>query len=207
MERSALILAGGKGTRLGEREKALLVYKDKTLLENSIDVLGSVVEEVIVSVRDARQLKTFSKYAPYRKLLCDRYKEKGPLSGMLEGMQAASGNYVFVVACDMPFLQKSVVEFLFQEAAGHDAAVPMWKDGKKEPLHAVYNREQLIPLIERSIFEENFHVMAAVSQLHDVRFISMDQIQLMDRQLSSFANVNTPADLDRIIEKGVYNHE
>ena len=207
MERSALILAGGKGTRLGEREKALLVYKDKTLLENSIDVLGSVVEEVIVSVRDARQLKTFSKYAPCIKLLCDHYKEKGPLSGMLEGMQAASGNYVFVVACDMPFLQKSVVEFLFQEAAGHDAAVPMWKDGKKEPLHAVYNREQLIPLIERSIFEENFHVMAAVSQLHDVRFISMDKIQLMDRQLSSFANVNTPADLDLIIEKGVYNHE
>jgi molybdopterin-guanine dinucleotide biosynthesis protein A len=207
MQRSALILAGGKGTRLGEREKALLTYKDKTLLEKAIDVLGPLVDEVIVSVRDQRQQEAFSRFVRGVRLLCDKYQGKGPLAGMLEGMRAASGNYVFVAACDMPFLQPQVINLLFEEAAGHDAAVPMWQDGRKEPLHAVYNRERLVPVIERSILKDNYHVMAAVSQLHDVRFISMDRVQLMDRELVSFANINTPADLEQMIKKGAYDYE
>ncbi|WP_370573574.1 molybdenum cofactor guanylyltransferase [Methanomethylovorans sp.] len=207
MQRSALILAGGKGTRLGEREKALLIHKGRTLLEKAIDILGPVVDEVIVSVRDQRQQEAFSGYVRGVRLLCDKYQGKGPLAGMLEGMLSASGNYVFVVACDMPFLQPQVIDLLFKEAAGHDAAVPVWKDGRKEPLHAVYNRELLVPAIETSILKGDCHVMAAVSQLHDVRFISMDRIQLMDRGLVSFANINTPADLEQMIKKGAYDYE
>lgn len=207
MQRSALILAGGKGTRLGEREKALITYKDETLLEKAIDVLDRLADEVIVSVRDQRQQETLSGYVRDAGTVCDTYHCKGPLAGMLQGMQATSGEYVFVVACDMPFLQPDVIDLLFKEAAGHDAAVPIWDDGRKEPLHAVYNREQLIPAMELSILKGDYHVMAAVSQLHDVRFVSMDQIQLVDRELVSFANINTPADLEQMIKKGVHDYE
>jgi molybdopterin-guanine dinucleotide biosynthesis protein A len=206
MQRSALILAGGKGTRLGEQEKALLACKDRTLLENAIYVLDQVVDEVIVSVRDHKQQEAFSEFVQGIKLLCDQYQSKGPLAGMLEGMKAAAGNYVFVVACDMPFLQPDVIDLLFKEAAGHDAAIPLWKDGRKEPLHAVYNREQLIPIIERSILKDDHRVMNVVSQLYDVRFTSVDRIQLIDRELVSFVNINTPADLEQITKKGVYDH-
>lgn len=207
MQRSGLILAGGKGTRLGEREKALLTYKDKTLLEKTIDVLGTVVDEVIVSVRDQRQQEAFSKYVRDVRLLCDEHQETGPLGGILEGMRGASGNYVFVVACDMPFIRSDVISFLFNEAVDYDAAIPMWKDGRKEPLHSVYKRERFIPAIERSIQQDDYRVMAAVSQLHDVRFINIDRIQFMDRGLVSFSNINTPADLEQIIKKGAYDHE
>lgn len=204
MERSALILAGGKGTRLGEQEKALLTFKDKTLLEKAVDVLRPLVDEVIISVRDQRQQKIFSGFVKGVFFLCDKYQGRGPLAGILEGMRTASGNYVFVVACDMPFLQPDVIDLLFKEAVGHAAAVPMWTDGRKEPLHAVYNREQLIPVVERSMLMDDHRVMAAVSQLHDVRFISVDMIRLMDRELLSFANINTPLDLEQMIKKGVY---
>jgi len=207
MKRSALILAGGKGTRLGEREKALLTYQDKTLLEKAIDVLGQVADEVIVSVRDQRQQKTLSKYVRDVGIVCDKYQCKGPLAGMLEGMREASGDYVFVVACDMPFLQPDVIDLLFEEAVGHAAAVPIWENGRKEPLHAVYERKQLVPAIERSIQNGDHHVMAAVSQLYDVRFISMDRIQLLDTELLSFANINTPEDLEQIIKTGTYDYE
>ena len=206
MQRSALILAGGKGTRLGEQEKALLACNDRTLLENAIYVLGQVVDEVLVSVRDHKQQEAFSGFTRGIKLLCDQYVGKGPLAGMLAGMRASSANYVFVVACDMPFLQPDVIDLLFREAVGHDAAIPTWKDGRREPLHAVYNREQLIPAMERSILKDDHRVMNAVSQLYDVRFISMDIIQLIDRELVSFVNINTPADLEQITKKGVYYH-
>lgn len=181
----------------------MLTYKDSTLLENAICVLGRVVDEIIVSVRDEKQQKAFSEFVQGTKLLCDQYEGKGPLAGMLEGMRAASGNYVFVVACDMPFLQPDVIDLLFKEASGHGAAVPMWEDGRKEPLHAVYNREQLIPIIERSILKDDHRVMNAVSQLYDARFISVDRIQLIDRELVSFVNINTSDDLEQITKKGV----
>lgn len=204
MQRSALILAGGKGTRLGEQEKALLTFKDKTLLEKAVDVLQPLVDEVIISVRDQKQQEIFSGFVKGVVFLCDKYQGRGPLAGILEGMRAASGNYVFVVACDMPFLQPDVIDLLFKEAVGHGAAVPTWRDGRKEPLHAVYNREQLIPVVERSILMNDHRVMAAVSQLHDIRFISVDMIRLIDRELVSFANINTPIDLEQMIKKGVY---
>lgn len=207
MKRSALILAGGKGTRLGEREKALLTYEDRTLLERAMDVLGQMVDEVIVSVRDQKQQEAFSQYVRGVRLLCDKYQGKGPLAGMLEGLLAASGNYVFVVACDMPFLQSDVIDLLFTEAEGHDAAVPIWTDGRKEPLHAVYDRKQLVPAIERSIQNGDNRVMAAVSQLHDIKLIGMDRIKLIDLELLSFSNINTPKDLEKIIKKGSYDYE
>ena len=203
MQRSALILAGGKGTRLGEQEKALLTFKDKTLLEKAVDVLQLVVDEVIVSVRDRKQQEIFSRFVKDVVFSCDKYQGRGPLAGILEGMRAASGNYVFVVACDMPFLQPDVIGLLFKDAEGHGAAVPTWRAGRKEPLHAVYNREQLIPVVERSILMDDHRVMAAVSQLHDIRSISVDMIRLVDRELVSFANINTPIDLEQMIKKGV----
>lgn len=206
MQRSALILAGGKGTRLGEREKALLIYKGRTLLEKTIDVLSSVVDEVIVSVRDQRQQEDLYKYLQDIKILCDAHQEKGPLGGMLEGMRGAAGKYVFVVACDMPFIRSDVIDFLFNEAVDHDAVIPMWKDGRKEPLHSVYNRERFVPVIERSIQQDDYRVMAAVSQLHDVRFIDVDRIQFIDEELVSFSNINTPADLEHIIQRGARDH-
>ncbi len=56
--------------------------------------------------------------------------------------------------------------------------------------------------MERSILKDDHRVMNAVSQLYDVRFISMDIIQLIDRELVSFVNINTPADLEQITKKG-----
>lgn len=206
MQRSALILAGGKGTRLGEREKALLTCDGRTLLDKTIEVLNSVVDEVIVSVRDHRQQEAFSKYVRDVRLLCDVHQGKGPLGGMLEGMREASGEYVFVVACDMPFIRSDVIGFLFNEAVGHDAAIPVWNNGRKEPLHSVYNRERFVPAIEKSIQQDEYRVMVAVSQLHDVKFIDMDKIQFIDEKLVSFSNINTPADLEQIIQRGANDY-
>jgi molybdopterin-guanine dinucleotide biosynthesis protein A len=94
-------------------------------------------------------------------------------------MRAASGNYVFVVACDMPFLQPDVIDLLFKEAVGRMVASCSrhGEMAEKEPLHAVYNREQLITVVERSILMDDHRVMAAVSQLHDIRIHIVDYDQ------------------------------
>ena len=49
---SSLLLAGGLGTRMNGREKALMMLEDSTLLERSLSVLDDVSDEVIISLRD-----------------------------------------------------------------------------------------------------------------------------------------------------------
>jgi molybdopterin-guanine dinucleotide biosynthesis protein A len=48
--------------------------------------------------------------------------------------------------------------------------------------------------------------MAAVSQLHDIRFITMDRIQFIDEELVCFSNINTAADLEQIIQRGANDY-
>ena len=134
MKRSSLLLAGGLGTRFNGKEKALLPLGDITFIENSLQVLDEVSDEVIVSLRDEFQVRSFSSYTVGRKIVTDSIMNRGPLAGMLEGFRASTGDYVFVVACDMPFLNPDVIDVLFEVAEGHDALIPVGGDGKKEPL-------------------------------------------------------------------------
>ncbi|TFH46165.1 MAG: molybdenum cofactor guanylyltransferase, partial [ANME-2 cluster archaeon] len=131
--RSALILAGGSGRRLGCKEKALIPIKGRTILEYNLDLLERLVDEVIISVRDDEQKGILEEYTGERTIIADHYTDIGPLAGILEGLKEAEGEYVFITACDMPFLDPEVVEMLFQRANGHDAAIPAWENEMLEP--------------------------------------------------------------------------
>jgi len=98
---SAIILAGGQGRRLGHKEKALISIKGRPIIEHAIEVLEGIVDEIIVSVRDDGQKQLLKEYMTGREVVVDKYKNMGPLAGILEGLEAAGGKYVFVVACDM----------------------------------------------------------------------------------------------------------
>ncbi|HID15490.1 MAG TPA: molybdenum cofactor guanylyltransferase, partial [Candidatus Atribacteria bacterium] len=130
---SAIILAGGRGKRLGYKEKALIPIHGKAIIAHTIEVLEEVVDEIIVSVRDDTQRQLLEEYTRDRIVVKDKYADVGPLAGVLEGLGAASSEYVFVVACDMPFLNTQVVKFLFIEAQGHEGALPVGDDGVYEP--------------------------------------------------------------------------
>ena len=145
--RSAIVLAGGKGKRMGMIEKALLEFEGKTILERLLESLFQVVDEVIISCQghspesksSGQCLKNF---LPVRVRFCfDTLEDAGPLEGIRAGLLQSRSEYSFVCAGDMPFVDSRVVDFLFEKAIGHDAALPRWEDEKYEPLHAVYSRK------------------------------------------------------------------
>ncbi len=195
MIRSSLLLAGGLGTRMNGREKALMMLEDSTLLERSLSVLDDVSDEVIVSLRDEQQVQDFSSYLQERKIVTDRIRNAGPLAGMLSGFERASGDYVFTVACDMPYLNRTLIDMMFDMVGEHDALIPISEYGTKEPLHAVYKRDVMLEAIENALGEGSRSILSPVSLLSDVIYLDSEVVRTIDRDFKSFVNVNTPEDM------------
>ncbi len=196
--RSALILVGGRSRRMGFREKALLPIGDKTILEYVMDTLDGVMDEIIISVRDTQQQELLKDYTQGYDVVLDKYRDVGPLSGILEGLRAANGEYVFVAACDMPFINNDVVELLFKRAEGHDAAIPVWENENLEPMHAVYRTRPMAVETKKAILRNEKFVLAPVFKMQDIVFVNMDEIRELDPDLRTFVNINTSDDMKKL---------
>ncbi|AKB51694.1 Molybdopterin-guanine dinucleotide biosynthesis protein [Methanosarcina barkeri str. Wiesmoor] len=202
--RSAVVLAGGRGRRMGTVEKALLKFEGKTILERLLESLFRVVDEVIISFRDKNQEEKFrpvlEKFSAREIRLCfDTLEDAGPLEGIRVGLLESRGEYSFVCAGDMPFVNSNVVDLLFEKAIGHDAALPKREDEKFEPLHAVYSKK-MIPEIEKVFKNGRRSVLTPVFEMKDVVFVEVSEIREIDPELRSFANINTVEDLENMVE-------
>jgi molybdopterin-guanine dinucleotide biosynthesis protein A len=198
--RSAIILTGGRGRRMGMVEKALLEFEGKTILERLLENLFWVVDEVILSVRDSSQkekiIPVLEKFSAREIRFCfDTREDVGPLEGIRAGLLESRSEYSFVCAGDMPFVNPEVVNLLFEKARGHDAALPRWNDKMFEPLHAVYSRKMLSE-IEKAFEKGKYSVLTPVFQMQDIVFVEVSEIREIDPELRSFANINTVEDLE-----------
>jgi molybdopterin-guanine dinucleotide biosynthesis protein A len=199
MTHSALILAGGVGSRLGFQEKALIDINGRPLIALIIVRLEKVVDTIIIAVRDEAQGELLNSHINGCGFAYDTYKNRGPLAGILSGLSVCKDEYCFIAACDMPFINSKVVKMLFKECEGFDAAIPCWNDGLLEPLHAVYRCEPMVIETKKAIENGENIILAPVSKLK-VKCVAVDDIKKVDSRLRTFMNVNTPEDLKRIAE-------
>jgi len=202
--RSAIVLAGGRGRRMGTVEKALLEFEGKTIIERLLENLFRIVDEVIISFRDKNQEEKFrpvlEKFSAREIRFCfDTLEDAGPLEGIRAGLLESRAEYSFVCAGDMPFVDSRVVDLLFEKANGHDAALPKREDGKFEPLHAVYSKK-MISEIEKAFEKGRCSVLTPVFEMKDVVFVEVSEIRELDPELRSFANINTVDEMQRFIE-------
>ncbi len=199
MSCSVLILAGGMGSRMGYREKALIDFKGRPLIEAIIERLEKVADNIIISVRDRKQgdlLGSFLSRA-YR-FAYDDHMNRGPLSGILSGLQACEDEYCFVAACDMPFINEDVVRLLFTRCRDHDASIPRWEDGLLEPLHAVYRCAPMIRETGKAIERGETIILAPVFRMN-VNYVPVDEIRKLDPGLRTFININTDKDIQELL--------
>ncbi|AEH60559.1 molybdenum cofactor guanylyltransferase [Methanosalsum zhilinae DSM 4017] len=199
---SVLILAGGRGQRLGNIEKALITYEDKTLLEHIIEITKQVSNNIVISLRDEDQKEFFEKmfgtiFEEYTAVI-DKQTGYGPLEGIREGLKACSEEYVFVTAVDMPYLNKDVIQLLAKLSHGHDAAIPRYNDKKFEPLHSVYRRNTMLRATEKSIENNEKYVLSPVKLMKDILYVDTTVIQKIDPELRTFQNINTISDMQNL---------
>jgi molybdopterin-guanine dinucleotide biosynthesis protein A len=196
---SALILAGGRGSRLGYREKALLDINGKPLLAYVIESLEKVVDNIIISVRDRTQGELLESQFPGFAFAYDMHKNTGPLAGILSGLILSRDEFCFIAACDMPFINDKVVRMLFQKSEFYDAAIPRWKDGFLEPLHAVYRCEPMILETKKAIERGETIILSPVFKLK-INYVDINEIKKLDPELKTFMNINTREDMQKIIK-------
>ena len=191
MNISCIVLAGGKGLRLG-RDKVQEVIGNSNLLQRVVSQLSSFNNDIIVVIASGKSLAQFTGYPRFR-IATDIYPGKGVLGGLHAGLDASNSQYNLVVACDMPFLNQALLRYMVQVSPGFDVVVPRVGNWF-EPLHAVYSKSCQAP-IERLLNQGEVRV-SALFGLVKVRYIEGDEIERFDPKHLSFFNINTEADLE-----------
>jgi molybdopterin-guanine dinucleotide biosynthesis protein A len=116
---TAMVLAGGRGARVGWRDKGLLSYKGKPLIDHVIERLSPQVEELLISAN--RNLDDYVQRG--YPVLADTLPDfAGPLAGVLVGLQKARFEWLVVSPCDTPLLPLDLVDRLCR-ARGKSRAV------------------------------------------------------------------------------------
>jgi molybdopterin-guanine dinucleotide biosynthesis protein A len=193
--KTAVILVGGRGSRMNYVEKALLLLHGKPILTHIVDKLSRCVDDIIVVARDTEQQRRLC--LDYLHVISDEVQGFGPVAGIYSGLKASQSQYSFVVACDMPFINVAVVDLLFRKADGYDVAIPY----PPEPLHAVYKRNPTIKAAKKAIEDGKGAIMYVVDQLK-ANFVPKDEIQMLDPSLCTFVNINNMEDLKRLTQDG-----
>lgn len=199
MQKTVLILAGGKSHRFQRYDKCFSALNSKPLLLHTIDCVSNVADEIIVAARDMQQGEQIRAVVHPNKisLVFDSLHDFGPLAGILSGLEQASYSYALVIGCDMPFINEEVIEYLFELAAtGYDAVVPSWANGMLEPLHAVYRKEPMREAITEAAKQGKGKIFEVLSQLEKVLFLPVSRLREIDPCLKTFTNINTPVELE-----------
>ena len=199
MDISCIVLAGGKGLRLG-RNKVLESVGNRSLLERVITSISLLKCDIIIVTASGQSFPQLTGY-PELRIATDIYPGKGALGGIYTGLVASNSFYNLIVSCDMPFLNQALLRYMIQLSPGFDAVVPRLGN-MVEPLHAVYSKSCLTS-IEQLIKQGNLKV-SDVLPLVRVRYVEAEEINMFDPEHLSLFNINTEADLEkaRELEKG-----
>ncbi|WP_066072869.1 molybdenum cofactor guanylyltransferase [Neobacillus soli] len=134
MKAAAIILSGGKSSRMGTN-KALLKINEKTNIERIADTLKGYFSDILL-VTNNPEVYEFLEL----EMVSDHYPGMGPLAGVHAGLAASECEVNFIVACDMPFISGELAGALVNSCREYDAVIPVIA-GKQQPLFAVFKKK------------------------------------------------------------------
>ncbi len=129
---SAIILAGGKSSRMGGVDKSLLPVADKTLISHIVTQLEGHFDEILIGANGPEKYTFLNK-----RVIPDIESGKGPLMGICSCLKASQNEVNFITACDIPQMNMKLIQHMINISANADMVIPKNHD-KHEPLYAVY---------------------------------------------------------------------
>lgn len=136
MERTAIILAGGNSSRMGE-DKGLMLVDGKPMIKHVIDIAKGVVENIIIISNN----KEYDKFG--YPVIQDEVKGKGPLGGIYTGLMHSKTQLSLVLSCDIPYVNASLLNLLISHSEDADITIPR-KDDITHQLMGVFSKRCLI---------------------------------------------------------------
>lgn len=191
MHFSAVILAGGKATRM-DGEKPMRSLRGKTLLRHAMDRVAPLADEILVA-SGAREMDVpppgFCVEDP------PEYQGDGPLAGVLAGLRVAAHERTILLACDLPNVPPKLLALLL---GALDVADCAWcqHNGHPEPLVAAVKTAIAREAVEQALELEQHKVMPVWQSLdhHAFHEEELTEFEPLER---TFANINTLEQLAR----------
>ncbi len=187
---AGIVLAGGKSRRMGKDKREISIH-GKPLLERTVTVLLEVFSEVLLVLAEPEGRREQERV----KIVTDIIPGCAAVGGLYTGLYYSPYHRVFVVACDMPFLQPAVIEFFSTISSQADVVLAQLANGL-QPMHGVYSKKCL-PFLRDMLDVKDLRVQTIANQRTlNVHLIPESELTPLDPQLLSFMNLNSPADVE-----------
>lgn len=186
---SVVILAGGKGRRFGSK-KQFFTIDGESLVERCVRRFSPLFSDVVVATNNASELIPLKE--KYRvKIVEDEMKNLGAIVGIYTGLKNIVEEKAFVCGADMPFINFNLVKYLMSKDG--KIVVPFVR-GFPEALHSVYSRN-IIPQIQE-LLNERIYKISELFNFVETVYIDEREVRQVDKNLTSFFNLNTKKDLE-----------
>ena len=198
--KSSIILCGGQSRRMGQ-DKGSMIIKDRPMIKYILSTLNNEIDEAIIVLNNSERIDKYKHfinpqdYSYDIKFVEDKIKNKGPISGILTGLENITDDYAIVFPCDSPYVTKNTIQTLFSEIDNTSQAIVPYHDSKNklktsEPLHSIYNKN-IIPIIADLISKDSLHIKGVIEKI-DTKFILIDNKKIEKKE---FRNLNRPSDI------------
>ncbi|MHB2051182.1 molybdenum cofactor guanylyltransferase MobA [Pseudomonas sp. VEM90] len=143
---SILILAGGRGQRMGGRDKGLVDWQGEPLIAHVHRVVQPLSDDLVISCN--RNQAAYRAYAD--RLVGDAEADfPGPLAGVIAGLKVARHGWVVLLACDAPLVDRELIEDLLRLAVTGNSAAMVRQGGFWQPMFSVLPK-RVLPVLEQA---------------------------------------------------------
>ena len=184
---TAVILSGGRSSRMQGEDKGLILLNDKPLISYVADVADGKVGRLLISAN-----RNIEKYQLYGEVIVDELTDfQGPLAGIAKAMSVVSTPYLLVLPCDSPLVNEIVIDRLIQCMTDKDMDICVAGDGVR--IHPTF------ALIKTSLKDNLLDFLDSGERKLGL-WIEQNDFQKVDLsdQPKVFINLNNPQDFDKI---------
>lgn len=185
MKKSAVILSGGKNSRMNYNTKAFLKFSKERFIDLELKAI-EMFDEIIISCNDEKSYKDLG-----YKLVKDEIRDIGPLGGMYSSLKECKYDEVLIIASDMPFIDRNFIEKLYKYEVSKDALI-LRINSNIEPLCSIY-KKKCIDKILKMIHKKDYKIKNLINNL-DIEYLDLDDE-------NKIRNINTVKEYESLIRK------
>jgi molybdopterin-guanine dinucleotide biosynthesis protein A len=182
---TGVILAGGRGQRMGGIDKGLRELRGKPMVAWVLERFAPQVDEVLINAN--QNVDVYARFG-HRVVPDEIGGYAGPLAGLQRGLSEARHALVATAPCDTPFLPPDLVTRLLAALRAHDAQLAVARTGDQpHPVFCVCRRDVLPHLTE---------FLQSGGRKIDAWYATLKVIEVaFDDEAGAFANINTAIEL------------
>lgn len=185
---TAAILCGGKSSRMGF-DKSEIRVNGKLLIEIIGEQLEQVFDNIILISDDKDKFKNL-RY----KVVQDIVPGAGPMGGIYTALNYSTTQFVFITACDMPFINLNYIKYMMSCIKAQSfQGIVSYKGGYVEPLYSFYSKK-MVNSIKNELDNDNFKLLQVIKNCN-FYYVNDEKVREYSKDMSIFTNLNYKSDL------------